>query len=122
MLEILETPKKSPADKKEYRALRLQNGLTALLISDMEGANDQHDECPVSDDPMSGEESEYDSGDEAMEGEEVRHFMIQNETTGKYDKIHYDEFFFSRIQSGRSITAAPDKIFARTLFEGIDKG
>ena len=28
-------------------------------------------------------------------------------------------FFFSRIQSGRSITAAPDKIFAQTLFEGI---
>ena len=82
MLEILETPKKSPADKKEYRALRLQNGLTALLISDMEGANEQQDECPMSDDPMSGEESEYDSGDEAMEGEEVRHFTLMQNLLG----------------------------------------
>ena len=30
--------------------------------------------------------------------------------------------FFSRIQTGRSITAAPDEIFAQTLFKGIDKG
>ena len=33
-----------------------------------------------------------------------------------------DEFFLSMIQSGRSITTAPDKIFAQTFFEGIDKG
>ena len=33
-----------------------------------------------------------------------------------------DEFFFSMIESGRFITAAPDKIFAQTFFEGKDKG
>ena len=32
------------------------------------------------------------------------------------------ETSFLRIESGRSITADPDKIFAQTLFEGIDKG
>ena len=30
--------------------------------------------------------------------------------------------FFFKDRSGRSITAAPDKIFALTLFGGIDKG
>ena len=30
--------------------------------------------------------------------------------------------FFSFRKSGRSITAAPDKIFTHTFFEGIDKG
>ena len=34
----------------------------------------------------------------------------------------YDEFYFSMIKSGRFITAAPDKIFAQTFFEGTDKG
>ena len=33
-----------------------------------------------------------------------------------------DEFFFHSEKSGRSITAAPDKIFTQTFFEGIDKG
>ena len=34
---------------------------------------------------------------------------------------HSDELFFSMIESGRSIPAAPDNIFAK-FFEGIDKG
>ena len=36
--------------------------------------------------------------------------------------FHIDELFFSMIESGRSIRAAPDKIFAQTFFEGIEKG
>ena len=34
MVKTLPTPDKSPADKKEYRAIQLDNGLTALLIAD----------------------------------------------------------------------------------------
>ena len=36
-VRVLETPDKSPADRKDYRAIRLGNGLTALLISDLGG-------------------------------------------------------------------------------------
>lgn len=32
--EVMETPDKSEFDKKSYRTIRLENGLTALLISD----------------------------------------------------------------------------------------
>ena len=41
---------------------------------------------------------------------------------GEFGKGYYDEFFLSMIQSGRSITAASDKIFGQTFFEGIDEG
>ena len=33
-----------------------------------------------------------------------------------------DEFFFHSEKSGRSITAAPDKIFTQNFFEDTDKG
>ena len=39
-LKRLGTVIKSPADKKEYRALKLKNDLTVLLISDLHGAED----------------------------------------------------------------------------------
>ena len=31
-VEVLEAPEKSPADVKEYRVIRLWNGLTAILV------------------------------------------------------------------------------------------
>ncbi|KAG5331103.1 NRDC protein, partial [Acromyrmex heyeri] len=37
--KYLESPDKSEYDKAEYRVIRLQNGLTALLISGLEGTN-----------------------------------------------------------------------------------
>ncbi|KYN27508.1 Nardilysin [Trachymyrmex cornetzi] len=36
---VLDTPEKSEYHEAEYRVVRLTNGLTALLISDLEGAN-----------------------------------------------------------------------------------
>ena len=39
-----------------------------------------------------------------------------------YESYYIDEFFFQWSKSGRSITTAPDKIFAQTFFEGINKG
>lgn len=60
---------KSPADKKEYRALKLKNDLTVLLISDLHGiseddlAEEEHD-SPLSD----GDEIE--EGDEEIEDDE----------------------------------------------------
>ena len=38
------------------------------------------------------------------------------------DNFYRDDFFFDGDKSGRSITAAPDKIFTQTFFQGIDKG
>ena len=49
-------------------------------------------------------------------------FFCSIQTEDFYRNAHCDEFSFSMIKSGRSITAAPDKIFAQTFFEGIDKG
>ena len=37
-------------------------------------------------------------------------------------ELYNDEFFFHSEKSGRSITAAPDKIFTQTFFEDIDEG
>ena len=37
-------------------------------------------------------------------------------------KVYIQDFFFGLDKSGRSITAAPDKIFTQTFFENIDKG
>ncbi|KAG5319392.1 NRDC protein, partial [Pseudoatta argentina] len=37
-VEYVDSPDKSEYDKAEYRVIKLQNGLTALLISDLEGA------------------------------------------------------------------------------------
>ena len=36
--------------------------------------------------------------------------------------FYSDEFFFHSEKSGRSITAAPDKIFTQTFFQGIEEG
>lgn len=35
--KVLETPIQSPADKKSYRSLQLENGLKVLLINDASG-------------------------------------------------------------------------------------
>ena len=37
-------------------------------------------------------------------------------------KITFTSFFFHSEKSGRSITAAPDKIFTQTFFQGIEEG
>ena len=54
---------KSPADKKEYRAFKLKNELTVLLVSDLHGADDadEHDEI----------EDEIGSEEEGVEDEEM---------------------------------------------------
>jgi len=43
-VEVLEQPVKSTSDKKEYRIIRLENGLTALLIADESYPLDKLDE------------------------------------------------------------------------------
>merc|ERR1719342_906080 len=79
-VQVLEVPVKSISDKKNYRVIRLENGLTALLISDeaypldkldeeekdVAEANDEEDE--EVDDEEDGEEEE--ETDEEDEGEE----------------------------------------------------
>jgi len=72
MVQILETPDKSPADNKDYRAIKLDNGLVALLISDLhdyeEGDEMEEDgEMEPEDEPMSGDEDEMEEGDEEDE-------------------------------------------------------
>nr|XP_053649483.1 nardilysin-like [Cherax quadricarinatus] len=61
--QLLSTPTKSPYDKKEYRVIQLENGLRALLISDMGRLDSSPEEEDESDD-------EEDSGSEEEEDEE----------------------------------------------------
>ncbi|KAJ8983824.1 hypothetical protein NQ317_008950 [Molorchus minor] len=62
--QVLDTPIKSESDKKEYKVIRLRNGLTACLISDkstVEYSSDLESESESdseSDESVSGEESE----------------------------------------------------------------
>ena len=53
--------------------------------------------------------------------------ILKRETAGQYLRHNLLSLFtltsfFSFRKSGRFITAAPDKIFTQTFFEGIDKG
>ncbi|KAJ8666832.1 hypothetical protein QAD02_008494 [Eretmocerus hayati] len=54
-VEYLDTPVKSESDKKEYRVIKLQNGLVALLISDLESiGKDKNSESSEEDDEIRG--------------------------------------------------------------------
>ncbi|KAM9325165.1 nardilysin [Gastrophryne carolinensis] len=59
---------KSPSDPKKYRFIQLENGLRALLISDM--ATTGHTTSDSSDEEEDDEEEEYDSEDGSEEEEE----------------------------------------------------
>lgn len=54
---------KSPADKKEYRAFKLKNELTVLLVSDLHGAEHDDDGDEVEDE-IDGEEEGVEEDDE----------------------------------------------------------
>ncbi|XP_046617809.1 nardilysin-like [Neodiprion virginianus] len=70
--EYLDTPVKSENDKKDYRVIKLPNGLTALLISDVRSISaDQVDDDDDDDDYTDEEESgSEESGSESDEEEE----------------------------------------------------
>lgn len=79
-IEVMDTPDKSENDKKLYRVIRLENGLKALLISNPNQNNAQHEEvvnvhkhhgeaAAMSDDD--GDEEE--TGSEGSDGEENEH-------------------------------------------------
>lgn len=69
MVKLLPTPDKSPADKKEYRAIQLDNGLTALLIADTQN---EDEEDGLESEPQSPEHDQEDdvSSDECEDDEE----------------------------------------------------
>ncbi|EZA59550.1 Nardilysin [Ooceraea biroi] len=73
-VEYLETPVKSENDKKEYRVIRLQNGLTALLVSDIysktSASQDEDDEDETSEDETEGESEEYDDEEDDDDDDE----------------------------------------------------
>lgn len=68
--QLLPNPVKSISDKKDYRVIKLENGLTALLISDLTYPLDKLDEeekDSIEDEMEIDEESEEESGDEEEE-------------------------------------------------------
>jgi len=65
--QILATPLKSANDKKDYRVIKLKNGLTALLISDTSYGLEKLEEEEKNEEE---EELEEDSGDDSEEEED----------------------------------------------------
>ncbi|KAF7659388.1 hypothetical protein LDENG_00298590 [Lucifuga dentata] len=61
---------KSPSDPKQYRYIKLNNGLQALLISDYSGPAASEDEDSDGEDEDSDEEQDDDSGDETEDNSE----------------------------------------------------
>lgn len=72
--QLLSSPTKSPFDRKEYRVIQLENGLTALLISDlnriMASPEEEDNSRDESDDDDEEQEEEVSSEDEEFEEEE----------------------------------------------------
>ncbi|XP_015592336.1 nardilysin isoform X2 [Cephus cinctus] len=66
-IEYLDTPVKSENDKKEYRVIKLENGLTALLIADMHSTACDAD----ADDDDDIDETESEDEEEEEEDENV---------------------------------------------------
>lgn len=71
-VEVMETPDKAESDKKNYRVIRLANGLTALLISDPIAAEGTNGNQPKEPHPVADEqcESDSESAASASSGEE----------------------------------------------------
>lgn len=70
-IELLVPPIKGERDTKEYRTIRLENGLTVCLVSDVRPNEEIHNvECLSEDSEDSGQEDETeDDGEESVEGE-----------------------------------------------------
>ncbi|XP_012524901.1 nardilysin isoform X2 [Monomorium pharaonis] len=84
-VEYLETPVKSENDKKEYRVIRLPNGLIALLISDVHSktcaSQDEDDEESSEDE--SGEDEESNEEDDEEDDDENED---EDDTSDEYDE------------------------------------
>lgn len=82
-VEILPSPIKSESDKhKEYRVIRLANGLTACLISDTSSFSptEETEEFSDSEDDGNVTASESESEDDQMEIEEVEADSVKKKT------------------------------------------
>ncbi|XP_071521407.1 nardilysin-like [Panulirus ornatus] len=119
--QLLSSPTKSPFDRKEYRVIQLENGLTALLISDLnrimaspEEEDNSRDESDDDDDEE--QEEEVSSEDEEFEEEEEVEDAGRNQECkgwkhGGRDNAHTDmehTTFYFEVQE-------------RYLLEGLDR-
>ncbi|XP_014231468.1 nardilysin [Trichogramma pretiosum] len=66
-VEYLEAPFKSESDKKEYRVIKLPNGLVALLISDPSGAQESQGKEAATSDEETEDDEEHDEEDKTDE-------------------------------------------------------
>uniref|UniRef100_T1J428 Nardilysin n=1 Tax=Strigamia maritima TaxID=126957 RepID=T1J428_STRMM len=81
MSNAIETPIKSPNDNREYLIIRLENGLRALLISDLSENNDVD-----ADEDSEMEESDVDEGDDEESEDEDSEGEINSLSTGKQNE------------------------------------
>ncbi|KAK2589280.1 hypothetical protein KPH14_007833 [Odynerus spinipes] len=79
----LDTPLKSENDKKEYRVIKLQNGLTALLIADLHSATITSNDSNGSQAGAASSETEDEDEDENESEEEDDEGSEEDEEEGK---------------------------------------
>lgn len=101
-VERLPSPDKSPNDKREYRVIKLINGLTALLISAQAFEGDHEDEEDEYDEENSAHGSNSDQ-DETEEEEESENEDTSEDGSDDGDKGHSET---SDIAKGQKLAAA----------------
>ncbi|KYN03878.1 Nardilysin [Cyphomyrmex costatus] len=95
-VEYLETPVKSKNDKKEYRVIKLPNGLTALLISDIysktcASQNEDNQDKESTEDETEDEESSEEDGEHYDEDEGDTSNESDNEDGSSVKRVKRDE-------------------------------
>ncbi|XP_011881239.1 PREDICTED: nardilysin isoform X2 [Vollenhovia emeryi] len=83
-VEYLDTPVTSENDKKEYKVIKLPNGLTALLISDMhsKSSGKENDDDDDEDEESTEDETEDEDSNEEDEDDEDD----ENDVSDEYDE------------------------------------
>ncbi|CAL1679208.1 unnamed protein product [Lasius platythorax] len=81
-VEYLETPVKSENDTKKYRVIRLQNGLTAMLIADLYSKT-----CASQDDDEDKDDDEVEDEDTSDEYDEKNSFSVTKRVKKNQKKI-----------------------------------
>lgn len=66
---LLDTPIKGRCDKKEYRVIKLENGLTALLVSDINRIQHSPEEDEEDEEEEEGDSGESEEDDDGEEGD-----------------------------------------------------
>ncbi|XP_034942176.1 nardilysin-like [Chelonus insularis] len=111
-VKYLETPTKSESDKKQYRVIQLENGLTALLIADVDrcantnSTDDQKALLSHDDEESSAASSAADSDDESDSDDEILSENGGNDEENSDDEINLKKMKKKILSSNKEVKMA----------------